>query len=160
MTLQPGAYSAILSGVNRTTGFGVVEVYEFDDNYNSSLINISTRGYVNRGDERMIGGFVIQGDQPMRVYIRVSGPGLSSIIENRLMDPMLELFSGQDVIVSNDNWQDSDSIDAIVATGIAPSNNNEPAIVATLEPGAYTAVVGGANSSIGYANLEIYYYAE
>jgi hypothetical protein len=158
--LDPGPYSAILSGVNYSTGFGLVEVYEVDYSKNTRIINISTRSFVQPDDKRMIGGFIIRGDTPARVFIRVSGPSLSSTIENRLQDPTLELYTGQDLIDSNDNWKDSPQIGDIIFSGIPPSDDREPAIVATLEPGSYTAVVGGAGNTSGYGLLEIYDYPE
>ncbi|MCZ6673965.1 MAG: fibronectin type III domain-containing protein [Verrucomicrobia bacterium] len=158
--LQPGAYSAILSGVDGDTGFGMIEVYEMDYAKNIRIVNISTRSFIQAGDKRMIGGFIITGDTPARVFIRVTGPSLPSIIENRLNDPVLELYSGPTKIISNDNWEDSDRIAEIVDSGIPPTNSNEPAIVATLEPGSYTAVVGGAGNTTGYGLLEIYDYPE
>lgn len=158
--LEPGAYSAILSGVNYTTGFGLIEVYEVDYSKNIRVVNISTRSFVQEGDKRMIGGFIVNGDTPTRVYIRASGPSLPASIENRLADPILELFSGKERIDINDSWQESPRIGEIVATGIAPTNEKEAAIVATLDPGSYTAIVGGANDSVGYSLLEIYYYPE
>ena len=160
--LQPGAYSAILSGVNYTSGFGLVEVYGVDYSKNIRIINISTRSFVQSGDKRMIGGFIIRGDTPARVFIRVSGPSLSSTIENRLQDPTLELYNAfdPDPIETNDNWKESAKIGDIIFSGIPPTDDREPAIVATLEPGSYTAVVGGANDSSGYGLLEIYDYPE
>ncbi len=158
--LDPGPYSAILSGVNYSTGFGLVEVYEVDYSKNIRIINISTRSFVQPDAKRMIGGFIIRGDTPARVFIRVSGPSLSSSIENRLQDPTLELYTGQELIDSNDNWNDSPQIGDIIFSGIPPTDDREPAIVATLEPGSYTAVVGGAGNSSGYGLLEIYDYPE
>ncbi|MDA0346490.1 MAG: fibronectin type III domain-containing protein [Verrucomicrobia bacterium] len=158
--LQPGSYSAILSGVDFTAGFGLIEIYEVDFSKNIRMVNISTRSFVQEGDKRMIGGFVVRGDTPTRVYIKASGPSLHSSIENRLADPVIELFSGQERMEINDNWEQSPRIAEIFATGIAPSNSKEAAIVATLEPGPYTAIVGGANNSSGYSLLEIYYYPE
>lgn len=158
--LEPGAYSAILSGVNYSTGFGLVEIYEVDYSKNIRIINISTRTFVQSGDRRMIGGFIVEGDTPARVYIRVTGPSLSGSIENRLLDPTLELYMGQELINSNDNWRSSPEVSEIFFSGIPPSDDREPAIVATLEPGIYTAVVGGAGDSSGYSLLEIYDYPE
>jgi hypothetical protein len=158
--LQPGAYSAILSGVNFTTGFGLIEVYEMDYSKNIRIVNISTRCFVQTDDKRMIGGFVVLGDSPARVFIRASGPSLSASIENRLIDPTLELYAGQEILASNDNWQENENIGLIIDSGIPPTSLDEPAIVATLEPGTYTAVVGGANNSSGYSLLEIYDYPE
>lgn len=158
--LQPGAYSAILSGVDYSTGFGLLEVYEVDYAKNIRLVNISTRSFVQEGDKRMIGGFVVDGDTPTRVFIRATGPSLPDDIENRLPDPVIELYAESERIGFNDNWLESDQIGDIIATGIPPTNESEAALVATLEPGAYTAIVGGAGESSGYSLLEIYYYPE
>jgi uncharacterized protein len=160
ISLQPGAYSAILSGVNYSSGFGLIEVYEVDFAKNTRMINISTRTFVQTGDKRMIGGFIIKGDTPARVFIRATGPSLDSSIQNRLLDPVIELYAGQKVLIANDNWQDSAEIADIIASGIPPLDLREPAIVATLAPGLYTAVVGGANGTSGYGLLEIYDYPE
>jgi len=135
--LQPGSYAAILSGVDFTIGFGLIEVYEVDFSKNIRMVNISTRSFVQEGGERMIGGFVVAGDTPTRVYIKASGPSLPSFIENRLADPVIELFSAQDSIDINNNWEQSPQIAEIFATGIAPTDSNEAAIVATLEPGLF-----------------------
>ena len=158
--LEPGAYSAILSGVNYSTGFALVEVYEVDYAKNIRIINISTRSFVQPDDKRMIGGFIIRGQTPARVFIRVSGPSLSGSIENRLMDPTLELYQDQELIDENDNWKESPQIGDIIFSGIPPADDREPAMVATLEPGSYTAVVGGAGDTSGYGLLEIYDYPE
>jgi len=107
-TLAPGAYTAIVRGVNNTTGTALVEVFDIDQASASLLTNISTRGAVETGDSVMIGGFIIGGAAGSQVVIRAIGPSLSGAgVPNTLQDPMLELHDGNgDVIASNDNWKD------------------------------------------------------
>ncbi len=115
----------------------------------SRLINISTRGRVETGDNVMIGGFIIEGTAPKTVVVRAIGPSLASFgVPGVLADPVMRLFSGQMVIAENNNWQDSQAA-AISATGLAPSNPLESAILLTLVPGAYTAIVSGVGGALG-----------
>jgi hypothetical protein len=123
------------------------------------LINISTRGFVGTGDQVLIGGFVVAGT-PTQVIIRAIGPSLAQVnppVAGALADPQLQLFSGQNVIESNDNWRDSPNAAAIEAAGLAPSDDREPAIlVEGLEAGPYTVIVSGAGGTTGVALVEIY----
>jgi hypothetical protein len=155
-TLDPGAYTAILAGQNQGTGIGVVEVYDLNQGANSKLANIATRGFVDTADNAMIGGFIIGGDGggAARVIVRARGPSLP--LSGALQDPTLELHDGNGAtIASNDNWKDSQQAD-IEATTIPPSNDLESAIVRTLVPGNYTAVVRGVNDGTGIALVEVY----
>lgn len=154
-TLNPGPYTAIVSGASGSTGVGMVEVFEVD-NANAPLINISTRGRVLTGDSVLIGGFIIQGNSPQTVLIRAVGPNLANHgVPNVLADPVLQLFSGQTVIASNDNWVDAANAAAIQATGTAPVYPLESAILITLNPGPYTAIMSGANGSTGVGIVEV-----
>jgi DNA-binding transcriptional regulator YdaS (Cro superfamily) len=156
MTLNPGAYTAIVRGVGGSTGVGIVEVFEID-HPEVPLINISTRGQVQSGDNVMIGGFIIQGDAPRTVLITARGPSLSDFgITNPLANPLLQLFSGQTQIASNDDWQTNANVTAIQATGVAPTNPLESAILMTLNPGAYTAIVSGAGGGTGVGIVEVF----
>jgi hypothetical protein len=121
------------------------------------LANISTRISVGAGDNQLIGGFIVTGNQPKRVIIRAIGPSLiPSGIPTALADPTLELRDHAGALLAaNDNWTDSQE-DEIEATGIPPSHELESAIVRTLEPGAYTAVVGGRDGATGTALVETY----
>jgi hypothetical protein len=157
-TLNPGAYTVILAGKNQTAGIGVVEVYDLDQSGNSRLANISTRGFVDTGDKVMIGGFIVGGGNgSAKVIIRAIGPSLSqSGVPNPLANPTLELHDNNGaVIMSNDNWKDNQPA-AIEATGLAPSNNSESAIVAALPSGNYTAIVAGKDGTTGVALVEVY----
>lgn len=123
------------------------------------LRNLSARGLVRTGDEVLIGGFIVGGSALANnsVVLRAIGPSLSKAgVTNVLADPVLELHNASGVtIASNDNWQDTQK-DQITATGLAPSDQNESAIYATLPAGNYTAVVSGAGATTGVALVEVY----
>lgn len=155
-TLAEGVYTAVLRGANGATGVGLIELYDLDP-ASSQIINISTRGQVNLGGDAMIGGFIIGGDEPTSVIVRAIGPSLAAAnIPNPLPDPALELYDGNgSLIFSNDNWRSSQA-DQIINTGLAPTDDRESAIVATLEPGNYTALVRDAAAAQGVALVEVY----
>ena len=157
MSLQPGTYTASVRGKANGTGIAVVEAYDLDPMVDSKLANISTRGFVNQGDDVMIGGTIITGAMPTNVLIRAIGPSLTSAgIANALQDPTLELYDSHgELIASNDNWR-SNQESEILATNIAPTNDMESAIVRRLTPGAYTTIVRGKNNSTGVALVEAY----
>jgi hypothetical protein len=155
-TLNPGAYTAIVSGVNDGTGVGIVEVFELD-RPDIPLTNLSTRGQVQTGDNVMIGGFVIEGTQPQTVLIRANGPSLTAFgVQGALANPTLRLNSGQTVVAENDDWQTASNAAAIQATGLAPTNPLEAAILTTLNPGAYTAIVSGKDGGTGVGIVEVF----
>jgi hypothetical protein len=156
MTLEPGAYTAVVHDLSNQPGLALVEVYDLDPE-NSLLANISTRGRVTTADNVMIGGFIVGGADPTKVLIRAIGPSLAAQnIALPLSDPLLELHDGTGTLVStNDNWRSNQQAD-IVATGTAPTDDRESALVATLQPGSYTAIVRGQNFTTGVALVEIY----
>ena len=159
MDLSPGAYTAIVSGVNNTTGVGLVEAYDLDPTVDSQLDNISTRGLVQTGDDVLIGGFIILGADMQRVIVRAIGPSLANgnpPVPGALADPTLELHNPDgSILASNDNWRDTQEAE-IIATMIPPTDDAEAAIVATLPPNGYTAIVRGVNDTTGVALVEIY----
>jgi DNA-binding beta-propeller fold protein YncE len=156
MTLPPGGYSAIVTGVGNTTGIAIVEVFEID-NVANPLVNISARGPVRTGDNVMIGGFIIQGDGPQTVLVRARGPSLTQYgVPGALANPQLQLFRGQTPIAYNDNWVDAPNKPAIEASPHAPEDPNESAILVTLEPGAYSAIVTGVGGATGIAIVEVF----
>jgi glucose/arabinose dehydrogenase len=125
----------------------------------SQAMNISTRARVETGDNVLIGGFIITGNAAKKVIIRAIGPSLSQHgLSDVLADPTLDLYDGNSALLqSNDNWQDDPSqASQISASGLAPSSNLESAIIATLQPGNYTAIVRGKNSGQGIALAEVY----
>jgi hypothetical protein len=147
-------YTAVLRGANDTTGVGLLEVYDLDSGIGPSIQNISTRGRVSVGESVLIGGTIVLGSNSQDVIVRALGPSLP--LAGTLADPTLELYDGNGVLLrSNDNWR-SDQSAEITATMLAPVNDSEAAIVATLSPAPYTAIVRGANDSVGVALVEIY----
>jgi hypothetical protein len=166
--LPPGNYTAIVRGVTNTTGVALAEVYSLSSSSGSILSNISTRSFVQAGDNIMIGGFIVQGSTPRRVVIRAIGPELGAPpynIPNALANPTLELHNGSGALIaSNDNWMTTilggiitrDQVQDIRDSGHAPTDPRESAIIATLPPGNYTAIVRGVNSTIGVGLVEVY----
>lgn len=156
VTLNPGSYTAIVDDAYKlSSGVALIEVYEYDTN-NSRLANISTRGRVGTDDQALIGGFIVQGSAAKTVIVRALGASLAATVSGALADPTLELRDGNgNVIRSNNNWQDTQA-SAIQASGVAPSNPLESAIVAAVNPGNYTAVVRGANNTVGVGMVEVF----
>jgi hypothetical protein len=159
--LDPGNYTAILSGKNDSTGIGLVEVYDLgtaslDAGSKAQLAQISTRGNVLQGDNVMIGGFIVSG-VTTKVIARAIGPSLTSFgIANALADTTLELFNGNGTSIGlNDDWR-SNQEQEIINTTVPPSNNLESAIVSSLVPGPYTAIVRGKDNTTGVALVEVY----
>ncbi len=150
------AYTATVHGVNNQTGIGVVEAYDLDQTVDSKLANISTRGFVETGDNVLIGGLIVLGQNPLRVIVRAIGPALP--VPGALENPTLDLRDGNGALIaSNDNWRDDPLEESeIIATGIPPSNDLESAIVRELTPGNYTAIVRGVNHATGVALVEVY----
>jgi hypothetical protein len=154
LSLAPGSYTAVLSGVNQTTGTAVVEVYDLDGAADSKLANISTRAFVQGGDNVLIGGLIVVGQAAANAIVRAVGPSLT--VPGAMADPTLELRDANGVLLaSNDNWRSTQQT-AIIATGVAPTNDAEAAIVTTFSPGSYTAIVRGANGTTGVAVVEVY----
>jgi hypothetical protein len=120
-------------------------------------LNISTRMNVKTDDQVLIAGFIVDGNDPKKVIIRAIGPSLADLgITNALADPILELHgAGGSLITSNNNWKDAQQSD-IEASGIQPTSDLESAIVATLNPGSYTAIMKGENGGTGIGLVEAY----
>jgi hypothetical protein len=153
-TVPTGDYTAIVSGAGGTSGVALVEIYDLTPSLDSKLANISTRGDVQTGDNVMIGGTIITGAAPQKVLVRALGPSLA--ISNHLANPFLTLRDGNGNLVrANDNWKDTQEA-AIEATKTQPTNDLESAIVATLPPGPYTAIVSGVDHGTGVALVEFY----
>jgi Domain of unknown function (DUF5122) beta-propeller len=155
--INPGAYTVVVRGKNNTTGIGLFEVYDLDPTADSKLGNVATRGFVETGDNVMIGGVILRGADSARVLFRAIGPSLTNFgVPNALSDPTLELHDGNGALVdANDNWRSNHEAE-IIATGLPPSNNAESAIVRELSPGNYTAIVRGNNNATGVALIEAY----
>ena len=160
-TLVPSVYTAALAEASGGSGVGLVEIYDLNSGAPAKLANISTRGSVQNADNVMIGGFSLGGSStnPVRVVVRAIGPSLAqSGVNNELSDPTLRLFDNNgESVAFNDNWADDpDQASQLQALDIAPKNSAESAIVTTLPPGLYTAVVAGKNGGVGIGLIEIY----
>ena len=158
-TLAPDAYTAVVRGKNDTTGMALVEAYDLDPTDDSEFGNISTRGLVETGDNVLIGGFIVGTDDAgvANVVLRALGPSLGAAgVTGALQDPTLELHDANgEVVALNDNWKESQET-LIEATGLAPGDERESAILATLASGPYTAVVHGQDSTTGVGLVEIF----
>ncbi len=156
-TLNPGEYTVILRGQNSGTGVGLVEAYDLDNTTASTLGNTSTRGFVSTGDDVLIGGFIVGNGGSDTVVVRAIGPSLVATgVAQPLADPTLDLYDGNGVLIkSDDNWRDSQE-SLIQSTGLAPSDDLESAIIRSLTPGNYTAVVRGRDGGTGVALVEVY----
>ncbi|MEY2573718.1 MAG: type secretion system secreted protein VgrG [Verrucomicrobiota bacterium] len=158
-TLVPGNYTAILSGKDASTGIGLVEMYDLDLTSDSKLANISTRGLVETGNNVMIAGFIFgNGTAGEKVVVRAMGPSLGGIA-NVLANPTLELHDANgSPLISNDDWNDDATQAAqIMAAGMAPTNDFESALITTLPPGQYTAIIAGNNGGTGVGVAEVYH---
>ena len=156
-SLDPGEYTVILRGQNSGTGIGLVEAYDLDSAAVSTLANTSTRGFVETGDDVLIGGFIIGNGGSDTVVVRAIGPSLAdSGVATPLADPTLDLYDANGAVIrSNDDWRDSQE-SLIESTGLAPTNDAECAIIRSLEAGSYTAIVRGKDGGTGVALIEVY----
>jgi len=166
--LAAGNYTAIVRGVTNTTGVALVEVYDLSPDNGSILHNISTRSFVQTGDNVLIGGFIVKGTTPRTVIVRAIGPELGAPpynVPNALTNPTLELHDGTGALIaSNDNWMSTiiggiitgDQFQDIMASGLAPADGREAAMIADLPAGNYTAIVRGVNNTTGVALVEAY----
>ena len=161
MALAPSAYTAVVRGQNNTAGVALIELYDLDQP-NGKLGNISTRAFVSTGDNIVIAGVVLSdGNLDDRIVLRGIGPSLapgSFPVSAVLANPTLELRDENGTLVlANNDWQD-DSLQAaeLTAANLAPTNNLESAIAATLPPGFYTVLLAGLNNGTGIGLVEIY----
>ena len=156
-TLTPGAYTAVVQGNNGETGIALVEVYDASPSSDSRLQNISTRGSVQSGDDVMIAGLILSGPESAPVVARALGSSLADFeIANPLVDPTIELHDQSGAIIaSNDDWKETQEAE-LTSAGLAPPNDKESALLATLPPGPYTAIVRGGNGTTGVGLVEFY----
>ena len=159
-TLNPGAYTAVISGKNNTSGVGLIEVYDLSQAVPAKLANISTRAFVSTGDSIVIAGFILGNHNGNDgIVVRGIGPSLTGAgVSNALADPTLELRDSNGALLrANNDWQD-DPIQAseLTAAGLALTNNLESGISAILPPGLYTALLAGANNGSGVGLVEVY----
>lgn len=157
-TVAPGAYTAVVRGANGGTGIGLMEIYDLDVASDSRLANVSTRGHVDTGANVMIGGLIIGGSLPTKVAVRALGPSLANAtppLPGALTNPSVEVRDSSNTpfpLAQNTDWNDPQ----VTAAGLAPSNAKEAALITTLNPGNYTAIVKGENNTTGVGLIEIY----
>jgi len=158
-TMNPGAYTAVVRGKNNTSGVALIEVYDLSPAVQAKLANISTRAFVGTADNVVIAGFVLGGQDNDRIALRGIGPSLIAVgVTNALPDPTLELRDGNGaLLMANNDWQDDPAQAAeLTAAGLAPTNQLESGIAATLPPGTYTALLAGHNNGTGVGLVEFY----
>jgi hypothetical protein len=161
-TLTPGqTYTAVVRGLNNTTGIGLVEAYDLDQAAASKLGNISTRGFVDVGDNVMIAGLIAgpSNGGSLKILVRALGPTLADFgVPGALANPTLDLVNSSGTVIrTNDNWQDDPAQSAeIQAAGLAPGHTQEAALVQTVSPGQYTAIVRGSGGTTGVGLVEAY----
>ena len=149
----------MLRGNNQLTGVALLEIYDLEESADSKVANLSTRAFVQTGDDVVIGGFQLGGIGPRNVVVRGIGPSLARFgLTNVLLDPTLELRDNNGtLLMANDNWKDNDAqAHVIKIIGLGPTDNRESAMIANLPPGPYTAIVAGKNGTIGVGLVEIY----
>ena len=137
---------------------GWSEIYDLDQTADSQLANISTRGFIDTGDNVMIGGFILGGGMgDTHIYIRALGPSLTAAgVSGALANPTLEFHDANGAVVdSNDDWESKQKTE-IENTGIPPTEKLESALVETLSAGNYTAIVAGKNNGTGIGLVEVY----
>jgi hypothetical protein len=162
VTLDPGAYTAIVRGTNHTSGVALIEIYDLNQGVASKLGNLSTRAFVSTGDNLVIAGFLLSQTGSLdRIVVRGIGPSLAPDlfpVSAVLADPMLELRDNNGTLILADNdWQDDPAQAAeITAAGLALTNARESGIAATLSPGLYTALLAGNFGGTGIGVVEIY----
>lgn len=163
VTLAPGSYSMeVVPGAG--SGVALAEIYDADTSAGSApLINISTRAYVEGGEKSLVAGFVVGGNSPKRVLVRGVGPALSAYgVSGVLTDPAVKIYQAGAVVAENDNWQSGATASEVAAAGGSvgafplAAGSRDAALIATLPPGSYSAVVNAANGGTGAGLVEVY----
>jgi len=138
------------------TSAGTFTVNTFKNSLFNRMANISTRALVGTGQSQLIGGFIITGG-PKLVMIRAMGPSLAAFgVSPALANPSLTLYAGSVQLASNDDWKTNANVAEIIASGIAPTDDLESALLIRLEPGTYTTVVSGVGGTTGIGLVEVY----
>lgn len=160
-TMSAGAYTLQITTPTDQQGIGLAELYELDRN--GRTVNLSTRARVRTGDGVLIGGFVVQGPAYKRMLIRGVGPTLAAFgLTGALADPILTIYSSQNIVATNDRWESAENVTAVIAASKnagafnLAANSEDAALLITLPPGAYTVEVKGKSETEGVALLEIY----
>jgi hypothetical protein len=161
--LDAGTYSAPVTATDGGSGIALVEVYDGAAGSGPSIVNASTRAFVGTGTSVLIPGFVIGGTGTLRLLVRAVGPTLGTFgVPDAVGDPTITLFRGPTALATNDNW--STAANAVeVATAAAavgaftlPAGSRDAALLVTLSPGSYSAVISGVGNTTGTALVELY----
>jgi hypothetical protein len=156
-TLAPGAYTVVATGVDSTSGIGLVEAYDLSPASSSRLANISTRGLVGTGDNVLISGFIVGDVANATVAIRALGPSLGATLSEPLANPKITIYDNNgSAIAGNDDWRDDISMLALQQNGLAPTDDAEAATILHPPAGAYSVIVSGAGGGSGISLLEVY----
>ncbi len=159
-TLAPGAYTAVVRGRNNSTGIGLTEVYDVSGDASSIVANLSTRGFVDTGDNAVIGGFIAGTPElaAMSVLVRGIGPSLKNALPSAMDNPTIEARDANGVLLGeNDDWQQSSDAAQVKGVGLAPGNARESALLLPLvRPGNYTAILRGKSNTTGVGLVELY----
>jgi len=155
-TLPAGSYTLVVRGAGNATGIGRVEMFDLSQPPTATVANMSARGLIASGNV-LLGGVTVAGRASQTVLFRAIGPDLiSQGIPFALRNPTLEVYDSNGTLVaSNDNWKSNQQA-PIEATGLAPGDDRDAAILLNLQPGFYTALVRGAGGTIGIAQAEAY----
>lgn len=158
--LNSGNYTAVVKGENNASGVSLIEIYDLDQAVSTKLANISTRALVDAGDNVVIAGFILGGQNGYdRIVVRGIGPSLTAFgVTNPLSNPVLELRDHNGaLLLGNDDWQD-DSAQAteLINAHLAPTSPLESGIATTLPPGSYTALLAGLADGVGVGLVEVY----
>jgi hypothetical protein len=155
--LAPGSYTAVVRGAGNSEGTAVVDAYDLSQGSAARLANIATRGLIQPGDKLMIAGFIVQNGS-VRVVVSALGPSLTGFgITNALPDTTLELRNANGTFVKqNDDWM-TDQKAELQATGLQPTNSLEAAVVATLPPDQYSALVRGKPEATGTGVVQVFF---
>ena len=158
--LPAGNYTAIIRGADGRPGIGLVELYDLSSTEPGELGNLSVRALVQTDDNVLIDGLILRGGNPKRVLFRALGPSVrvdGQPVPGALQDPTLELYNENGALLgSNDNWRQAPNSADIQSTGLAPTDDQESAILMTLTPGNYTSIMRGVNRTTGIGLAEAY----
>jgi hypothetical protein len=158
--LDPGNYTAIIRGADGSPGIGLVELYDLSSTDPAELGNLSVRAGVETDDNVLFNGLILRGGTPKRVVFRALGPSLQANgapLPGSLQNPTLEVYDGNGTLLrANDDWKDAPNMAEIQASGLAPSDDRESAVLLTITAGNYTSVVRGKDRTTGIALAEAY----
>ncbi len=156
--LDPGNYTAVVTGIDgASNNIALVEVYDLDSINVPQLLNISTRASVDTGDGQMIAGLIVGGTTTKAVVIRGLGPSLAGSIAVPLPNPTLSIVDGNGLLIAqNDDWQQDINATQLQSLGLAPTNTLEAALLLSVVPGNYTAILSDVNGTSGVGLVEVY----